>query len=260
MRGGPGTNSPDRLTASYVPLSDLILRAYGLENYQLFGPASLKGDKFGGSQYDVAAKIPPGATKEQVNLMLQDLLVKRFGLAVHWEERELPVYGLVVAKGGLKMKEAEKPPAGAPAPAPPNLSGRLPVDRDGFDTLPPGVQSMTYGSGPNGSVRVSARMTTIADLVGTVVKNEVDRPVIDKTGLPGAYDFNLLFAPERGSAAGAGVADAPSGQAVSPDAAGDAGPSIFVALERQLGLRLEQEKRPFHALVVDRVERTPTEN
>jgi uncharacterized protein (TIGR03435 family) len=51
--------------------------------------------------------------------MLQDLLVKRFGLAVHWEERDLPVYGLMVAKGGLRMKEAEKPPAGAPAPAPP---------------------------------------------------------------------------------------------------------------------------------------------
>jgi bla regulator protein BlaR1 len=261
--GGPGTNSPGQFTASYTTLWSLILKAYGLESYRLLGPPSLKGDKFGGSQYDIAAKIPPGATKEQFNLMLQDLLVRRFGLAVHWENRDLPVYELVVAKGGLKMKEAEKAPNGAAALAPPNPSAKPILDKDGFAVLPPGVQSMTYDSGPNGSVRVSARMTTVADLVGTVVRNEVDRPIIDKTGLAGAYDFNLFFVPERARVAGAGptaAADPSSGQATLPDAASDIGPSIYVALERQLGLKLEPEKRPFSVLVVDKVNRTPTEN
>ena len=257
--GGPGTNSPGQFTASYTTLWSLILKAYGLESYRLFGPPSLKGDKFGGSQYDIAAKIPPGATKEQFNLMLQDLLVRRFGLAVHWENRDLPVYALVVAKGGLKMKEAEKAPVGAPVPAPPDLSSKERLDKDGFAVLPPGVQSMTYDSGPNGSVRVSARMTTVADLVGTAVRNEVDRPIIDKTGLSGTYDFNLLFVPERTRPANA-AADVSSGQAALPDAASDAGPTIFVALERQLGLRLEPEKRPFSVLVVDKVNGTPSEN
>jgi uncharacterized protein (TIGR03435 family) len=257
MTGGPGTNSPGQFTAAYVPLRALIVRAYGLRDYQLFGPPSITGER-----YDIAAKIPPGAAKEQVNLMLQDLLVRRFGLVVHWEKRDLPVYELVVAKGGLKMKEAEKPPAGALAPAPPDLSAKVSLDKDGFPVLPPGVPRMDYESGPNGSARLSARMSTVADLAG-IVGGEVDRPIIDKTGLAGTYDFNLLFVPERtrvASAGPAGATDAPPGQAALPDAASDAGPSIFVALERQLGLKLEPEKRPFSVLVVDKVNRTPTEN
>jgi uncharacterized protein (TIGR03435 family) len=253
MTGGPGTNSPGQFTCSYMPLKGLILSAYGLKVYRLFGPPSISGDR-----YDIAAKIPPGATKEQVNLMLQDLLARRFGLVVHWEKRDLPVYELVVAKGGLKLKEPEKPPSGEPARSERSADGRPAtvkeyVDKDGFQVLPPGVPRMVY-SGLNGNARISARMQTVADLLG-VVEHELDRPVVDKTGLAEAYDFNLFFAPERARA----VSTDPATAGVL-DAASDAAPTLFAAFERQLGLKLEPEKRPFSVLVVDKVNRTPTEN
>jgi uncharacterized protein (TIGR03435 family) len=97
-------------------------------------------------------------------------------------------------------------------------------------------------------------MQTVADLLG-VVENELDRPVVDRTGLAEAYDFNLFFAPERARA----VSTDPATAGVL-DAASDAAPTLFAAFERQLGLKLEPEKRPFSVLVVDKVNRTPTEN
>ena len=112
MTGGPGTSNPGEFTASGFPLRMLITRAYDLQyddSNLVLGPPSLDRDK-----YDIVAKVPLGAKADQLTAMLRSLLAERFGLVAHWEQRELPSYDLVVAKGGSKLREAEKAPVNAP--------------------------------------------------------------------------------------------------------------------------------------------------
>jgi uncharacterized protein (TIGR03435 family) len=227
-------------------------------SYQLEGPPSIESDRF-----DIDAKIPPGTTNEQFNLMLQNLLVERFGLVVHRETREVPIYELVVAKGGLKMKAPEKPPAGAQAESPvaPGSSPPAPHltnNKDGMPEFPPGTPGMFGMPTAGGGLWLTARMQTIARLL-SMLQFQIGRPVVDKTGLTGIYDFNLRYAyiptgVEPGVAVRA--AAAPTGL----DSANDAGPDLFSAIESQLGLKLESKKGPVEFVVVDRVNRTPTEN
>src|SRR5215470_1715089 len=91
---------------TYFSLKDLLTMAYRMKDYQVLGPPWLAVDRF-----DVAAKLPEGAAREQVPEMMQSLLAERFKVKLHRESKEFPVYGLVVAKGGLKMKESEAPAA-----------------------------------------------------------------------------------------------------------------------------------------------------
>src|ERR1035438_7780651 len=123
--GGLGTNDPGHFTATAVPLLSLILRAYELVPSQVASSQSLETDR-----YDIVGKVPQGATVAQVSVMLRNLLVERIGLVIHYERRQGPVYEMVVAKGGLKMKPAEPAPSGsvagdspsAPAGGPPASS------------------------------------------------------------------------------------------------------------------------------------------
>jgi uncharacterized protein (TIGR03435 family) len=263
MTGGPGTSNPGQFTCTHISLRPLLLMGYDLRSYQLAGPPSIDGDK-----YDVVAKIPPGATKEQVNRMLQNLLVERFGLAVHRETRDLPIYEMVVAKGGLKLREPEKPPNGEPAPvlpertaggAPASIKGSL--GKDGSPELPPGMRAIFLTS-MGGSARILARMQTVDALLRSL-ETYIGRPVVDKTGVTGTYDFNLSFAPDPAKMVYVGLPAAPeppSGQAGPLDAVSDPVPTLLVALESQLGLKLEPKRGPVDILVVDHVNRTPTEN
>jgi len=137
---------------------ELILTANNLTLYQsdqVIGPPWLGHDK-----YDVVAKVPPGSTKEQVNAMVMNLLEERFGLALHREARDLPVYELTVAKGGLKMRDAERPAETVQPEAGPIEAIRLPRNKDGLPVLPPGVPRLASSNSG-----VSARMQTIGDLV-----------------------------------------------------------------------------------------------
>jgi uncharacterized protein (TIGR03435 family) len=262
VRGGPGTTDPGQLTCLSITLKPLLLRAWGIRDYQLVGPSSIDGDKF-----DIVAKIPPGSTREQVNLMIQNLLVERFGLAFHKETRDLPIYEMTVAKGGLKLKEAEKPPEGvaaSPAPDRPAGGGRaLPFKmssgKDGLPELPPGARSIIPGIPVDGGMRTQGRMVAVADLL-MVLSSELGRPVVEKSGVTGLWDFTLFYLPEGARAAmgAVGTAEPPPGQAV--DSLSNRPPSLFAALEEQLGLKLESKKGPVEVLVVDRVNRTPTEN
>jgi uncharacterized protein (TIGR03435 family) len=229
----------------------LLLRAYDLKDYELLGAPPMDGDKF-----DIVAKIPPGATNEQVNVMIRNLLVERFGLAVHRETRELPVYELVVAKGGLKMKEVEKPD-GLPAPRTGSLLSQMSQGKDGFPELPHGIRPL-YALPMSGGLRVSARAVTMAALL-TMLKNQIGGPVVDRTGLTGAYDFDLFYAIEGFRAAAIPVAGAEptSGQAADP---GDSPPTLRAAFESQLGLKLVPAKGPVEVLVVDHMNKKPTEN
>jgi uncharacterized protein (TIGR03435 family) len=233
--GGPGTKDPGRFTATGASLRGLVVIAYRIRSDQFSGPAWMETERF-----DVTAKIPPGATEEQFRRMLQNLLAERFQMQVHHETRTVPVYELVVAKNGPRLKPAEQG-SGADGFVP---GEPWPVDRDGFPILPRGRPGAVGGSGPGG-VHWTFRMQTVKSLA-EVLSGPVGAGwrVIDKTGLSGKYDFTLYYRPVNGPPPG-------------PD---DDAPSIEQAVQEQLGLKLVPSKAPIDVVVVDRAEKAPSEN
>ena len=214
--GGPGTGSPERITFTFASLKNLIQVAYNVRSsHHIEAPAWTASATF-----DVVANIPPGATREQVNVMLQNLLADRFQLKVHRSTRELPVFALVVARNGPKLKVSVDDP-NAP--------------RRGRGTLWSG-----------GRKKFEFDRQTMAGFA-RMLESDVDRPVIDMTGLDGTYDIRLEFA------SGPPIAFEPG----SPD---PQAPELFTALTEQLGLRLESRRGPVDVLVVDSALRQPTEN
>jgi uncharacterized protein (TIGR03435 family) len=241
FEGGPGTKDPERFTATCAVLRDLLYRAYRVrgDDYleQLSGPGWIDTEK-----YDVVVKIPPGTTRAQFQRMLQNLLAERFGLVVHHETKVLPIYELVVAKNGPKLKEAAEPPAGQPVQSP---GGRLPVDRDGFLILPAGQPNLAWRFGPGRLAHWTAKGQSMEAFA--VALNQglaAGRRVIDKTGLTGKYDFTLYYEFP--------IPGAPPSEDPAPD--------LDQALQQQLGLRLVEGKAPFDVVVVDHADRVPTEN
>ena len=115
-RGGPGTPDPGQITWTYARFVDLLMTAYDVRNYQISGPGWLDNER-----YDVIARVPAGATKEQVRVMWQNLLAERFGLVLHHDPREFRVDELVIAKGGAKLKESAEDAAAVMAGKPPEL-------------------------------------------------------------------------------------------------------------------------------------------
>jgi uncharacterized protein (TIGR03435 family) len=213
--GGPGTGSPERITFTHLSLKNLIRVAYNLWSPdQVDTPAWMDTATF-----DVVANVPAGATRAQANLMLQNLLADRFQLMVHRSTKELPIYALVVAASGPKFKASVDDP-NAPRPRGTVWSG-------GRKTFEFTHETMT------GFARV--------------LESDVDRPVVDMTGLDGTYDIRLEFAPETPLPFAPGPPD--------PQV-----PALFTALTEQLGLRLESRKGPVDVLVVDSALRQPTEN
>jgi uncharacterized protein (TIGR03435 family) len=136
--GGPGTRDPNRYTCRNCPLTELVVQAFGLRRFQIRAE-----DWMNTSRYDVTAKVPDGATKDQFKMMLQRLLAERFKLATHHESREMDAYELVIGKNGPKFKESAKESvedraAVGPTPEPPP-PGPLPKDKDGHVIVPPGA-------------------------------------------------------------------------------------------------------------------------
>jgi uncharacterized protein (TIGR03435 family) len=260
LSGGPGTKSPTRL-AGTTSLKALLMRAYGVKSYQVSGPAWMDTEL-----YEIAAKIPPGATKEQLALMVQNLLMERFHLAVHRETKELPMYALRVGKNGAKLKESD--PAAAAEDETAAAEGDRPrptvtMGADGFPQFPadakmPPVVTLSLASAEFTRIKLFARhqtMDALADMIG----GYVNRPVKNLTELEGQYDFTLAFESEPMAFARAArpTGASPDG---APPAQADPGPTIFAAVQEQLGLRLEQTRGPVEMLVVDRLEKVPTEN
>jgi uncharacterized protein (TIGR03435 family) len=259
MNGGPGTRDPGRASYTGVTLKMLMQNAYGVKPYQISGPGWLDTER-----YDIVASVPEGATKEQFNVMLQNLLKERFGLEFHRETKEFPLYELTVLKNGPKMKHSAEVPAGAPEPPPP--SGPAPVGKDGLPQLQPGRAGAMMMMRPGGiHMAVTMQpMERLTDMLG----NQLGVPVVDKTGLTGNYDFTLDFAPEQGQGLMPGLPPPPP-----PPPGGDAGPgkiavrgdpsdapNIFTAVQEQLGLKLDKKKGPLDLLIVDHAGKTPTEN
>ena len=237
-------------------MANLVTMAYGISSYQLSGLEYSMTDR-----YEITAKIPDGATKEQISLMWQNLLKERFKLAVHYETKPAQVYELTVAKGGLKIQESVEAPA-EPADTPPgpkpDAGPRKPLSlaSDGFPDIPPGGMAMMRGVARWRPVRIT--MEAVASMLGA----QLHQPVTDATGLKGKYDFTLSWVTGGGGGGrGAAIASQPGGE--SPLAGlGDSetGPTLLDAVQKQLGLKLEQKKGSIQMLVVDHVERVPTEN
>ena len=280
-RGGPGTADPGHLNYSNVSLKNILVNAYGINGYQISGPAWLDSERF-----DVVAKVPEGATKDQVKIMLQNLLKERFHLAIHHETKELPMYALVVGKSGPKMKESpdDPPPAATGGPSddapklpdgPPSLN-KVGIGPDGTLKLPPGfgpkngclMMMMMSPAGPKSHMQCSKQtMSGLADQLS----NQMDRPVNDMTGLTAKYDFNLDFLPDENRMAtmlppgGASASFTHETAGPGPGPKGDGPESASVApipaaIQEQLGLKLEQKKGPVDLIVIDKIDKAPTEN
>lgn len=263
--GGPGTTDPGRVHLCCIGMFSLIMRAYDVELDRIVGPSWIM-ENMGPNLYQVDATMSPGTTKERYQLMMQQLLRDRFHLAIHVEKRNFPGYALVVAEGGPKMKESKPDPNFVPAD-----SSSLPKrGGNGMFILPPGPQMLT--SLGWGVVFVQARQKPISDLVkvmGRMINqslgenpNDYASPkarVIDQTGLTGAYDFTLHFSCELCQFATTNGDSAPPPPPPADSPGGE--PGIFVALQKQLGLRLVKIKGiPLDVVIVDRVDKTPTAN
>ena len=224
-----------------MSLKELLRRAY--ESYfEIKGPGWLDSEVVA-----VDATMPPDTTKEQFREMLGNLIVDRFKLKYHVETKEIAGYSLVVAKGGLKIKESVETPAAD------DVSAAAPRPRvmgpDGFPVPPPGPTIM-LSSQAGERARIVFQQQTIDKLVqnlGTMLKTRVT----DETGLTAKYDFKLGFAGHLG----------PSGAEPAALAAeAPAGPDIFSALQSQIGLKLEPKKVSVEIFVVDHMEKSPAEN
>jgi uncharacterized protein (TIGR03435 family) len=251
-KAGPGRmgimTTPTGFTFEDVQLREIVGDAWGTKSdAQITGGPQALLDQY----FDIDTKVDPDdvarmkkmSRKDRgrtLDLMLQALLEDRFHLKVHIDTKELPVYALVVAKGGPKFKVA------APAPPPPP-DGQRPAFPPPGEKPGPGFRGtrMTM-SGTSAEVEAhGAKMDFLAGMLSGQSETG-SRVVLDKTGLTGEYDFNLHWAPENLSAA------------ASTDAGPD-NPPLFTALEEQLGLKLEPEKAPVQILVIDQAE-PPTPN
>jgi uncharacterized protein (TIGR03435 family) len=244
--GGPGTNDPGRWTCQNMTVLNLISNAYNLRRYQQ------PTDSFDADRWEVAATMAAGTTREQFREMLKNLLKERFKLAVHFEKKEVPGYELVAAKGGVKMKEAQPPKNNPDGDRAPGRGGPLQRDKEGFPILTPGQDGMAI---MNGKARWVSPQCTMDRVVNMMI-NQLNAPVVDATGLSGKYDVNMFW--QAGGFSDGILRGAPAGGEAG--ASEPEGPTIFTALQEQLGLKLQSKKASIEALVVDHLEKVPTEN
>lgn len=249
LEGGPGTSDPGRIRYSDISLRELILLAYRVRDFQVSAPDAKALDA---KSFELVAQLPASATPGQLRVMLQNLLTERFHLALHHEQKVMPMYALVVGKNGPKLKEAADDQPGSVngdddfdplPPAPPN---ELEVNDDGYPNVPAreGSWLVALRSGYSRTHQLHASM---ADLAG-ILSNQLEKPVTDATGLKGRYEFTLSW-----------MSTVPASSSPSAPAA-DTGPELFAAVQQQLGLRLEASKAQVDVLVIDHFDRDPVEN
>jgi len=243
--GGPGTADPGRIHYPLISLKGLLSQAYD-SYFEIVCPGWLD------TQFvQVDATLPPNTTKEQFREMLRNLIADRFKLKYHADTKEISGYALVIAKNGPKIKESPN----APVPQESEASGppeRPPIGADGFPTrsrLDPGKAGTQVFMGQGGRRRLYAQQQTMHDFAAFLESqlrqdagpNTPRVSVINATGLTAKYDFTLTFSREA-----------------TPDA--EAFADIFGAMQSQLGLKLEQKKTPVQVIVIDHMEKVPTEN
>jgi uncharacterized protein (TIGR03435 family) len=239
-----------QIRGRYFSLKDYLGMAYKLKNYQITGPDWVASDRF-----DITAKLPEGAKADQVPEMLQSLLASRFEIKMHRETKPFPVYGLLVAKGGLKLEALKMDADGG------GDSGKS-VDVTASGAR--GGVSINLGKGSSFSMannKVEVKKLTMVSFADLLARFE-DRPVVDMTDVKGSYDFTLEFTPEDfrtmmiRSAIAAGVTLPPEALHLL-DGASDSG--LQTALQT-VGLKLEPRKAPIEVLIVDKADKSPIEN
>jgi uncharacterized protein (TIGR03435 family) len=216
-----------RFTAINVPMKMLIQFAFGIpESRILNGPAWISATKFDidakadSSVDDQMRSLGSAQGKAQKRLMLQAMLADRFELRAHAEDRKLPMYALVVVRNGPKFLESKA--------------------------------NGTTIDGSKGRIRVQGGDNTVS-LLAEQLANSLGRPVVDETGIRGRYNITLQWAPDEGAVPNPGATGL---GATTPDSPG---PSLFTAIQEQLGLKLESRKGPVQVLVIDHIEQ-PSEN
>jgi uncharacterized protein (TIGR03435 family) len=259
-----GIQPGGRFTATNVTLRMLIRNAYQLQDFQITGgPSWLADDRF-----DIVAKAEDGAgmidafraaqsgEPSRGQLMMRALLADRFKLVVHNETKEMPIYALIVARSDGKLGPQLKPsdvdcaamiaagrgrgPGAMPPPGPP---------QPGAPPAPPPPCGIRIGPGNMavGASPMSQVANTLSQFAGRIVLN--------KTGLTGNYDFTLTWTPDQLPQRPPGAPEPlVNGVPIDPN-----GPSLFTAIQEQLGLKLDSQRGPVTVLVIDRAER-PTEN
>jgi uncharacterized protein (TIGR03435 family) len=233
--------TPDGISFNNIPVQMILRQAFNLQDDLIFGaPDWVKSDR-----YDVEAKVDGAdvaALKtipyDQRGVMLQSLLADRFKMVTHTETRTLPVYELHIAKSGLKLHQATP-----------------------GDTYPHGIKAPD-GSAARSGMMMMGRGNFTGQAVSLTVlikqlSQQLHRTIVDKTGLTGNYDFNLRWSPEQDL--GGGPPGSEGSPHETPPPPTDSGPTIFTALEEQLGLKLESTKGTVTTLVIDHIEK-PSEN
>jgi uncharacterized protein (TIGR03435 family) len=226
VRFGFGPAPGGRLLVLNNATLNLIINAYNVRPYQIFGaPAWVNAE-----HYDMEAKAAGNPAPAQMMLMLQTLLEDRFKLKVHRETRELPVFVVTPAKGGIKL-----PPSTTNCV---QYDPNVPARPRGADEKPlPFCNNILSGRG--GNMRWSAQNIGIEQLIGAL-SSSMGRQVIDNTGFKGRFDLNLEYSPD-------------------PAPADATLPSIVTVLQEELGLKLDSSKGSVEILVIDHIER-PSEN
>jgi uncharacterized protein (TIGR03435 family) len=256
-----------RVDIGLMTMMQLITKAYDVKSYQVQGP-----DWMLLTPYDIVAKMPEGATKEQVPQMLQSLLAERFKMTMHRDSKERSVYALVLAKGGSKMTPYKPDPELAAA-----ANGAVSGSNEATVKVGGGSQTVSDGTGmqqkvspsPDGkSMHIEINKVSMGLLCDALFRF-VGRPLVDMTGLKGDYNVTLdismadIMAMQK--AVGLGAAGAPAGggggdSARPADAASDNSGSSVVESLAALGLKMEPRKTPLEMLVIDHIEKTPTAN
>lgn len=218
--GWKETRTLPDLTALEISVAPFVLQ-FNSDNYLKGGPPSLNSDKF-----DVSAKAAAGTSADAARLMMQKLLQDRFHLVVHREERSGKVYAMVAAKGGFKLKQA----AGGDPVCAPSI----------------GSDNVYHRDCRNVSMQMLAQQ-----LPNFAPRFFEGKPVVDETGLAGIWDFRIDWTPLSGGLAGL---------AAAPDQQFDTGTTIFATMEKNLGIKLEQRQQSVPVIVIDAVDRVPSEN
>lgn len=239
MKGGPGTSDPERMSFTHVPMSGLIGTAFENKFQELIAPDWIRAPIADAEVYDVEAKVPPGATREQASEMMRNLLKSRFHLAYHFDTKVVDGFELVIGKGGSKLTPAAAPDGPALDPR-----DSAPRDPDGYPVLPAGYPNFR-SSASNGRMRTTVRsepVSVLTRLLSPYLIYLQSAHIVDHTGLTGKYDFKLDFM--RTSRA---------------NELDDQRQSIIAAVQK-LGLDLKEAKVPVDTLVIDHLDETPTGN
>ena len=263
-----------RVDIGYFTLVQLISYAYKVKPYQIAGPDWMKS-----AHWDIAATLPDGASKDQIPEMMQALLADRFKLVVHHDRKDMPVLAMEVGKNGVKM-----------APSPPDPPETKATDEKGTTTYDTGngkVQVKTTGrmgeggttqisGGPAGNVKMSmnngvmhmeSSKVTMASL-SQQLTGLLGEPVIDQTGLKGTFvvavdismeDLQAIARSQGMMMPGAGTDAGSANSSAVPTASDPSGGSVYASIEK-LGLKLNKQKLPMDIIVIDHLEKTPTDN